>query len=340
MDVSGQALRWLPALVIVIAASGCDNVEWGGADVRLQRPPPSAVGAAEDSAQAEDTAAFRLPRGPVLYMAERADSLSPVSVVPVGEIRGDSLLPFPSESQAPGYRATYAREIMGEGHDYVLFAGGTRVGRMVTREVVTDESFCTPRPAARGVVELVPEARDVRRFLALATPEGEAFDHGPYQAVGVDRARRIFSLNTAADLIPQVGARWPTSLEAAQGDLQALALGEGTPAFASTFLFRDEMDTSPAEPSSWAMFVLGILQGEEWTPAYVWYREAGREGKGAARYFERLDWDRDGSQEILLEVLGDGARWAAAVERTGGRWQRVYQEPCGAQASPATAEGG
>lgn len=339
IDVSGQALRWLSALVIVIAASGCDNVEWGGMDVSLQPPPPSGIAPLSDSAEAAaDTSGFRLPAGPVLYMAERVDSLSAAQLIPVGEISGDSILPFPSESDAPGYRNAFALERMGQGREYVLFARGTRVGTMVTREVTTDESFCAPRPAAQGVVELIPQAFDARRFLAMDKDPAADFPHEPYSTEEHDRAQRAASIDLTAELIPQVGARWPTSMVESRQDMQALRI-DGTPGFAATFLFRDQMDRSRAESSSWAMFVFALLQEGAYAPAYVWYREAGREGKGAARFFEQLDWDRDGDTELLLEVVGEGARWTAGVGHRDDQWQRTFQEPCGERARPVAEAG-
>ena len=86
--MTGGALRRLSALLIVSAAFGCDNVDWGGADLRLQSPPPARVGAPPDTATAEPQRVDEpVPEGPVLYMAER-DSQS-IRMVPVGAILGD-----------------------------------------------------------------------------------------------------------------------------------------------------------------------------------------------------------------------------------------------------------
>jgi hypothetical protein len=73
---------------------------------------------------------------------------------------------------------------------------------------------------------------------------------------------------------------------------------------------------------------------EQYQAGYVWYREAGREGKGAPRYFQHLDWDGDGETEVLLEVLGESNRWNAAVQKRGAEWTRTFEDPCGSEAPP------
>ncbi|HZD06402.1 MAG TPA: hypothetical protein VE173_15935, partial [Longimicrobiales bacterium] len=57
------------------------------------------------------------------------------------------------------------------------------------------------------------------------------------------------------------------------------------------------------------------------------------DGKGVPLFWEQMDWNGDGEPEILLQVLGAESRWTAAVVRRGGRWERIFQDPCGT--SPA-----
>ena len=328
--VSGQAVRRLAVLGIVISTTACDNVDWGGTSIHLVPPPAAVVGAASDSTRDEQDRGTVLPDGPVLYEATR-DS-SGVHLVPVGEIEGDSLDPFRDEKSAPGYRGAFAREQMAAGTRFTLFSAGVRVGTFTARVVGTDESFCTPRPSAEGVVELVPGAADATHFLALPERFTDSTAYAPYQPLETDRVQRAAGIGLAAEVIPQIGATWPSSMVEARADMQGFQQADGAAAVSTTFVFRDQVKIQPAEPRSYSLYLLATLEGEQYQTAYVWYREAGREGKGVPRYFQHLDWNGDGRTEILLEVLGERHRWNAVVQRRGNAWTRTFEDPCGAAA--------
>ncbi len=336
-----KALRWLATAVMISGTTACDNVAWGGVEVHLQAPPSAELGAQSDTSQApESDRSVRLPETPVLYMG-RADTTGQVTLVPVGAIAGDSLSPFPSEDEQPGYRAAFAREFLEPGSEFVLFSRGVRVGHFTVQDLTTDESFCTPRPAAHGVAELRHDAMDARTFLALPEDVAKDVKFKRYAPTEDDRAQRIALLNMTGELIPQVGARWPTSLVAARKAMDVFPLQQDGTAIAGTFLFRDELAVQPTEPSAYSLFVMATPKGDggDYEPAYVWYRLASQEGKGAARYFDELDWDGDGKSEVLLEVLGERKRWNAALAQRSGGWQRTFEDPCGANAPPVEATG-
>lgn len=316
---------------MVISATACDNADWGGVRMALVPPPVAQVGAAADSAATEEEeGAFTLPTGPVLYAATR-DSAG-VWLVPVGEVVGDSLAPFQDEKSAPGYRGAFARQLMEPGTRFTLFSAGARVGTFTVKKVGTDESFCAPRPRAGGVVELVPAASAATRFLALPEQFTDSTDYEPYQPQVDDRTQRAAGIDLAAEVIPQIGAIWPSSMIEARGDLQALLQADGAAAVSTTFLFRDQMRVQPAQASSYSLYLLATPEGERYRTSYVWYREAAREGKGAPRYFQHMDWDGDGKTEVLLEVLGERHRWNAVVQEKGGAWTRTFEDPCGGAA--------
>ena len=75
--------------------------------------------------------------------------------------------------------------------------------------------------------------------------------------------------------------------------------------------------------------VLGEPRGPDFNLAYSWYRPVASSGKGAPRFFSRLDWDGDGDEEILLEILGEDRRWFAALNRISDGWVLTYEAPCG-----------
>ena len=327
------AIRRLSALVIVIVAPGCDNVEWGGWEFRLQTPPPAQVGAPADTVPTpEERREAALPAGPVLYMGSR-DSTG-LTLVPVGEVLTDSIAPFPSDEEVPGYRARFVRELLPQGAEFTLFAEGARVGTFTATSVETDDSFCVPRPLVRGIAAWLPEAMEHGRFLALPRGGAAPAAWGSFEDVETSFEQRQASLTLAADVISQVGAEWSGDILSARWDLQAFHLGDGPPAFAATYLLRDRLRIERPPPTAASLFVLGTPQGASYRADYVWYRQVAQEGKGAASLFETFDWDGDGQAEILLEVLGERSRWLAALDRRAGRWTRVYEDPCGAAAPP------
>ena len=215
--MSGQAFRSLVALAILISSTACDNVEWGGVEVRFVRPPAALDGTTpDDSDGKEEPDGFTLPPSAALYM-------------------------------------------------------------------------------------------------------------GTLDSAGI---------YLAAEVIPQIGASWPSSLVAARGDLHALRTANGQPAVSTTFMFRDRMRIQPAEARSYSLYLLATSQGGQYGAAYVWYREAAREGKGTPRYLQELDWDGDGKTELLLEVVGERSRWTAVVEERDDEWTRTFENACGAGAAP------
>ena len=337
--MTGGALRRLWALLIVSVASGCDNVDWGGAEIRLQGPPPARVGAPPDtSAAAPERVVEEVPLGPVLYMAER-DSQT-ISMIPVGPILGDSLGTFPSETDQPGYRARFVRELVAPGSEFILFAEGVRVGNLTVEAVRTDESFCVARPRARGVVELIPEAAEQTRFLALPREYAQDIPRRPFQVAEMDQPQREATLSVPAGVLTQLGAEQPSNLLNTRFDMQAFRpAGEDPAFFAVTHLVRDRLQIERPPPSAFSLFVIGVPSSSGYSAGFVWHRPVAQKGKGAPFFFEQMDWDKDGQTEVLLQVLGERSRWLAAVDQRGGQWTLVHEDPCGALAPPVSATG-
>ena len=325
------------ALGILITTTACDNVEWGGVEVRLLAPPERDRDAA-DSTEAREAGGFTLPTGPVLYTGTR-DSTG-MALVPIGEIVRDSIRPFLAEREAPGYRAAFARTLMAPGTRFTLFSAGARAGTFTVTRVGTDESFCSPRPRATGILELMPAAAEATQFLALAEIFAAERGYEPYRPLAHDRAQRAAGIDLAVELIPQIGAIWPNSMVEARADIVAFPLKQGGAGVSTTFVYRDQALVQRATPTSWSLFLLVVGQDEQYVRSYAWYREAGREGKGVPVYFQHLDWDGDGQTELLLEVRGERSRWNAAVESAGGEWTRTFEDPCGAAAPPVGGAAG
>ena len=332
--MSAKAFRWLSALVMITAASGCDNVDWGGAEVRLVRPPSTTPdsGVVEDSVQPEPD--LDLPEGPVLYRATRAGDT--VTIIPVAEIRGDSLLAVAVED-GEEYRTAFAERHFPPGAEFTLFAEGVRVGRARVESVGDDGSFCTTRPTATGIAEIIPTASAAERFLALRSDRVQGRPFGPYERLDDSFQQRVASVEHQIAALRRHGARFPEGdLVNFRVDMRAIRLGgEGAEAFTATFVNLDVPRIAPADSAAHSTFLLGIAQGDGYRAAYDWQRSVAEDGKGVPLFWEQMDWDGDGSTEILLDVIGEESHWSAAIGLRDGQWERIFEDPCGDIASDA-----
>lgn len=323
--------RWLTIAVILTAPSACDNVKWGGVDVRLEKPPVHAEAAPDTTAVHQDSTALPVHiSGPFLLAGTRRGDSATLAVV--GDVEGDSLRGFPSDADDPGFREHVTSRFLSPGTDFILFSGGVRVGSMTVASTAVDSTFCVPRPTVSGVVELVPGAAGARRFMALPATAAAGRPYEPYHAYQDTYDQRVASLNFAVAEIPKVKAAWPTSVLGARADIQAFQIAD-TAAFAATFLFRDTLAVSPPGNGAYSLFVMGQAGPAGYQQAYVAYRSAADQGKGDPRYFDHLDWTGKGTPEILLDVFGAHHRWFATLGRRGGSWVQTFQDPCGVQAA-------
>jgi hypothetical protein len=263
-------------------------------------------------------------------------------MIPLFEISGDSLIPLPLESEFPGFVETYKKERFPPGSEFVLFAEGTRVGSFLATEAMDPlGDYCLLRPRVRGIVELVPQAAETQDFLAIAEAHAGSFSHGPLASAESDRTQRILSLNLAGEAITAVGARWPsTTILDIRRDIRSLALsGAERPAFAATFVNRDGLALGEAPSQAYSLFILGEGDPSGYRTTFRWFRDYGREGKAAPRLLSYLDWNRDSSEELVLEVFGQETRWFMAIGQRDGRWQVLQQDSCGEPAQAPEASG-
>jgi len=325
-----KALQRLPLLGIVIVATSCDNVAWGGVYVGLRAPSESVVSEAppEVVAVADDSVPSKPPLGPVLYLGHRAGGEA--ILVPVAEIGPNGLSPIEEAGSAEASRAFIAEYLM-PGIEFTLFSDGARVGRLTAERFSVDQRYCRVRPQIRGPIELVPAAATVQRFLALPTREGSAFEYGAYSPVVQTRDLRVTSLTSMQQIIPAVGALWPASVLNIRRDVQMFrARADGPPTVVASFVYADDLVVGPANRGAYSVFLaVDDDDGTGYSSSYVDYRLASRDGKGAARYFDHLDVDGDGSDEVLLEVLGEDSMWLSALTRRGESWVEEYRDPCG-----------
>ena len=323
----------LAIAVILTMASGCDNVSWGGAYVRLKPPQTNAELAAETpdptiASVEEEDPLLELPDGPILLAGWRSGSQATLTVV--GEVQIDALGAFLSDDDVPGFREHFTSELLAPGSEWVLFAQGVRVGSLTATATGLAEDFCVPRPTITGTVELVPNAATAQRFLALPASVASDRTYEPYQAHRHDYDQRVGSLNLALDAIPRLGAAWPPDgVLSARADIQTFQMvGAPAEAIAATFIYRDQLGVSAASPGAYSLFLMGHASEDGYEPDYIWHRSVDSEGKGAPRFFDHLDWDGDGTEEVLIEVFGAERRWFASLAQRSGTWVRTSEDSC------------
>ena len=220
-----MTLRRFTILVILLAAQGCDNVSWGGIDLRLEGPQNAAGDSTAATLEAEGGSAEPgFPLGPILFYGVREGGGA--SLVPVAEIGITGLIPLPSEESFPDFLDTFAATYYAQGERFTLFADGTRVGTLIADQSEVDASFCQPKPLVQGTVELVPGAASAESFLAIGESHAQAFQYDDFSPLSHDRDLRVASLTMMTDLIPQLGATWPPSVLDIRRDIQVFNLDE------------------------------------------------------------------------------------------------------------------
>ena len=317
----------LAIAVILTLATGCDNVAWEGLELRLNPPTSSSAISSEQSVITPDLAdeeqSLEIPKRPILLSGKRTGSTAKLTAV--GEVNGNSLTAISNQ----GLGSEISLGLITQGSEWVLFSEGVRIGRMIAQEVSIDDSFCTLRPTISGIVELVSEASDVEQLIALPIDVAGSRSFQPYTAYRHNYNQRVASLALASEVIPSLGAEWPPSILDSRTDIHAFQLpGEPRQAIAATFLHQDRMITSPPEPGAYSLFVMGDATSGTYEISYMWYRLAESQGKGVPRYLDHIDWNGDGSEEILLEMFGAEDRWFAGLAKQDGRWIRSFEDSC------------
>jgi len=334
--LAGPTTRIAAALLILLPLSACDNVEWGGVEVEL-RPPPEKIdttAAAVDSTGIEEAAGPVLPEGYAVFMGERMEG-NRVRIRPVAEIGPDTLMALPREVDQPGSMELFARERMARGTAFTLFAEGSRVGTVRLDSVQAQPGLCAPVPVGFGTLEMVPDANEATRFIAVNEAAAGNQRYTPFVAPDHNLEQRSVGVDLAASAIRSVGAAFPGAVLDMRADFQAFPLdGDPRGAFAGTFLYQDALRVGdPLTEAAYDLFIIGVQGPRGWELGYRDYRPV-RDGKAAQRFFESADWDGDGESEILVELFGTQSRWVMGLDRKEGSWYRAFEESC-APLSPA-----
>ncbi len=329
----------LLAPVILMFAAGCDNVQWGGAQVAVISPPPK-VSESEGEA-AEEPIEERLPEGPVLYYVQPvAEGLG--VMVPLAEVSGDTLIPVRAAANEEVFGNRFIAEHFREGSEFALFRNGERVGTFVTRSAeLPGEGECRRVPRATGVLELIAGADRYPEYLALRKSFAPDPGQGLSAAAEPDRRMQLLAPIVAERLLRERSAPLPGNWQRAMVQLRPIPFGgSDEPGFAATFLIGDTLAVGPAGDGYALFFIARPEARTGYAPTFVELTRYATSGKAATRIVDYLDWNRNGQVDVLLQVFGESDAWFEALSMSSnGRWRRVLRDRCESPA-PAAAEAG
>jgi hypothetical protein len=318
--------HFLAIAVILTVAPACDNVAWGGIELTVESPgsPSGEPAVLPTTSTPDDVEPAPAPIGPLLLAGVREGA--GVRLSPVGFLDGGVLTSLPSD----GARADAALRALAVGSDWILFADGAEVGRVAAATADVDPALCGVDRVLTGTPEFLAAAASAQRFLALPAAFAGDWTSPRYAPLAHTYDQRVASLELGRTALPRVGAPWPTNgMLPVRRDIQAFRIpGDESPSFAASFVVRDTLDTSAPAAGAYALFLMANQDAGPFRQTFLWYRPA-NQGKAAPRYLGHLDWDRDGDEEVLLEVFGEGLRGYVALERgANGSWTTSYRSPC------------
>jgi hypothetical protein len=308
--------------LMVIGLGGCDNVEWGGIDLAIQAPPPRTGPVTADVAVGE-----RLPAGPLLYYVHR--DTAGATVIPVGEIIDERLEPIRPGDDPVAFGDRFISAYLRQGAELTLFRRGRRAGTLIVDSAaVPTGPACQPLPRATGAIEISDAADTVSEFLAMArtqAPDGRMLPGGSLEP---ERRMQVVGNILAERVLRSRGAQLP-NWSRARRQLQPFPVSETRDlGFTATFLVDDELRVGN-DDQGYSLFVVYTPQAQTgYDTTFVDYVSYTAAGKAAPRVIDFLDWDRDGSVELLLEVYGTRNSWFEAVGPVDGEWRRVFRHRC------------
>jgi hypothetical protein len=312
-----RILRFLVILLPGMGAAGCD-VEWGGAEFRLENPAPEAP--PEPVTEAEAAAPpTPLPEGR-LFFAVRIDPTTGDSrAVPIAGLDAEGLRPIAvPEDPDESWRDRFSARFLSAGRELELHAAGRRIGSFVLDGEVT-----TPRPECMSVAtgrSLVPAGSPAPRVAFAFEPDSVAADPERYVAIEADNRMRTFGPILAEQLLRARGENRPYLAQRVALDAVAWP-GDANPAFAATYLINDDLEGPAPTGDAVSLFYLARFDPQRgYYP--VWSEFRRYEGGAEKEVYTYVDAVNGPSGRVDFVDLRDGSggrRLAASLATDNDR---------------------
>jgi hypothetical protein len=233
-------------------------VEWGGADFALIDPAPVVV-IEPELAEMETAVDLPLPDGPFLY-AVRTDEGAEAWAVPIARISSAGLdtLTLPG-TFGEMYRERLDARTLPAGLELMLMADGHRVGTLVldgTRRTL--HAACPSAGAGRML--LAPGDAPPEWAFAVEIPDDAAATEIPTArtSVTLDNRMRTFGPILTENLFQDAGEN--RAYLAQPSVLEPVALPDGSPGMAGTYLINDRIDGDGPTGRAASLFFLARYQ--------------------------------------------------------------------------------
>lgn len=306
-------LRFLVVLIPWLGTAGCE-VEWGGAEFRLENPAPEAPPEPVAGTEAAKPPT-PLPDGHLLFAVRIDPSTGASRAVPIAGIDADGLRPiaFP-EDPDESWRPRFAERFIFEGRELELHASGRRIGSLVFDGGMTaPRQDCMPVATGRS---LVPPGSPAPRLAFAFEPDSQATDPARYVTFEADNRMRTFGPILAEQLLRARGESRPFLAQRAA--LEAVAWpGDANPAFAATYLIGDDLEGPAPDGDAVSLFFLARFDPQRgYYPVWSEFRRyEGGTGKEVFTYVDAVNGP-SGRVDFVELRDGSGTRRLAASRDT------------------------
>lgn len=277
-----------PAALLSGLTAACD-VEWGGAELRIEEPradrPGDTVSREGDGETAVEAPA--LPTPPLLYLAELGSD-GAARAVPVARLgpEGPRPLDWP-ENPDPRYRDRFDSAFLAPGTELVLHSAGGAPGRLILGEEPGTVNAACPGVAA-GRALLLAGTRTPPHVLAVGPGAGADLPAAGSRPAPT-RRNRLFAPILAERILQEQGVE--RAFLARRVALEAVHLdGDTVPGMAATYLVNDSLSASPppSGPSASLAFLAQYDPAEGFVPVWSAVRSYAEPADKEA--FAFVDW--------------------------------------------------